>query len=271
VTGEWARCLSESLAAYNDGCATPADVVTAEACGFLAYAHLHGGRIDESRAALEEAIQRSVGEINEYNMALALGIKGMLLFATGDVDAGMALVEESRSIHNRKNGYQQSGVTTSFIAQMTFAKGDHVGALEFYREALVALEIVSDRPEIARVHCEMGWTALAAGDVSGAMRSFQLAVRVYEEVGSPRGTGLALMGLAAVEAAAERPERAVEIAAAADALSARAGVVVDHTMDPGVVARIEALKASIPRGTLDGLVANASALSPSEVLAMVGG
>jgi hypothetical protein len=83
------------------------------------------------------------------------------------------------------------------------------------------------------------------------------------------GRSLALMGLAAVEAAAGQPERAVAIAAAADALSARAGVVVDHPMDPGVVGRIEALKASIPKGTLEGLVANASALTPAAVLAMV--
>ena len=40
-------------------------------------------------------------------------------------------------------------------------------------------------------------------------------------------------------------------------------------MDPGVVSRIDALKASIPKGTLDGLVANAGALTPAAVLAMV--
>lgn len=45
--------------------------------------------------------------------------------------------------------------------------------------------------------------------------------------------------------------------------------VVDHPMDPTVVSRIEALKASIPEKTLDGLVANASALSPAAVLAMI--
>ena len=46
-------------------------------------------------------------------------------------------------------------------------------------------------------------------------------------------------------------------------------VVVDHPMDPGVVDRIEALKASIPKAELDGLVAKASALSPAAVLAMI--
>jgi hypothetical protein len=72
-----------------------------------------------------------------------------------------------------------------------------------------------------------------------------------------------------VEEAEGRPERAVTIAAAADALAARAGVVVEHAMDPGVASRIQALKDTIPKATLDGLVASASVLSPAAVLAMV--
>jgi len=94
-------------------------------------------------------------------------------------------------------------------------------------------------------------------------------VRTNEVVGSPRGTGLALMGLAAVEAADGRTERAVAIAAAAEALSKHAGVVIAHPMAPGLVERIEALKASIPKRELDSLVANASTLTPAAVLAML--
>ena len=271
VTGEWDRCLRESRGAYSDALACSDAVLAAEAMMFIGYCHLHCGRMDESRAALDDAIERSAGGVNEFNMAIAMAMKGMLLFATGDVDAGMAVVEESRVAQEGKGNCEHGGVALSFLAQMTFAKGDHAKALALYRESLAALELVGDRPEIARVLCEMGWTALAAADVPEALRAFQLAVRAYEEVGSPRGTGLALMGLAAVEAAAGRPERAVAIAAAADALSKRAGIVVDHTMDPGVVGRIEALKAFIPTGTLDGLVANAGELTPAAVLALVGG
>jgi hypothetical protein len=152
---------------------------------------------------------------------------------------------------------------------MIFAKGDHARALTLYREALAVLEAVGDQPEVARVHCEMGWTALATGNARAAQDAFVQAIHVYDVVGSPRGTGLALLGLAAVEAAEGRSERAVAIAAAANALSERAGVVIAHPMDPGLVERIEALKASIPKGTLDGLVANASTLSPAAVLAMI--
>ena len=78
------------------------------------------------------------------------------------------------------------------------------------------------------------------------------------------------LGLAAVEVAEGRTARAVEIAAVAEALSKRAGVVITHPMAPELAERIDALKASIPRGELDGLVAAANTLTPAAVLAMVG-
>ncbi len=40
-------------------------------------------------------------------------------------------------------------------------------------------------------------------------------------------------------------------------------------MDPGALDRIEALKAGIPKGTLDGPAAKAEALSAGEILELV--
>ena len=74
-----------------------------------------------------------------------------------------------------------------------------------------------------------------------------------------------------LEAAEGRSERAVEIAAAANALTTRAGVVIEHPMDLGLAQRIEELKASIPKNTLASLEAKASTLSTADVLAMVSG
>jgi hypothetical protein len=152
---------------------------------------------------------------------------------------------------------------------MTFASGDQAGALALFHEALASFLTVGDRPEAARIHCEMGWTALATQDAAAARDAFLLAVHAHEEIGSPRGVGQALLGLAAVEAAAGHTEKAVAIAAAAHSYSQRAGVVVDHPMDPGVADRIQALKASIPAQALDGLVEQGRTLSPSAVLALV--
>jgi len=271
TTGEWERSLREWSAGYTDGLAIGHPAVTAEGIMGVGYCHLHGGRMEEARVALDEAIARSEGGVSDFILAVSMAMKGMLVFVTGDLDGGIDLVKQSKQISDRSQDYEAGGVALSLLAQMTFAKGDHAGALELYRNALANLETIGDRPEIARVHCEMGWTALAAADTRAALQAFRLAVRTNEEVGSPRGTGLALLGLAAVEAAEGRRERAVAIAAAAHALSERAGVVIEHPMDPSVVNRINALKAAIPKGTLDGIVESASALTPAEVLAMVAG
>jgi tetratricopeptide (TPR) repeat protein len=269
TTGEWERSLGEWASGFADGKAVGDEAAAAEGIMGVGYCNLSLGRMEEARAALDEGIARSASCGHDFMHALSMSVKGMLLFATGNLEAGMALVEKARQIHAGFDDHEGRGVALSFLAQMTFAKGEHARALTLYHEALASLELVGDQPEIARVQCEMGWTALAAGDARAARRAFRLAVQTNEQVGSPRGTGLALLGLAAVEAAEGRPERAVTIAAAAHALSERTGVVIQHPMDPGLATRIEALKASIPKATLDGLVANASAMSPAAVLAMI--
>ncbi len=269
TTGEWERSLDEWTAGHADGAAIGDDALAAEGAMGMGYCGLSLGRMDASRAALDEAIAKSANGVSDFMQAISKTIQGMRLFVTGELDAGMALVRDALAIHERIADNEGGGIAKSFLAQMTFAKGDHERALELYADALTAFETVGDRPEIARVHCETGWTALAGENIPAARKAFRRGVLMNEEVGSPRGTGLALLGLAAVDAAEGRTERAVAIAAAAQAQSDRAGVVIAHPMDPGVVQRIEALQASIPQSTLDGLLAEASALTPAAVLALV--
>jgi non-specific serine/threonine protein kinase len=268
-TGDWDAALEAADGSFEDALALADDVIAAEAALHQGYIHLNQGRMEEAGRALQESVARSEGTGDEFMHALALSLKGMEVFLSGDAEAAWAMLHAARRIQIRIEDYEGSGLALSFLAQMTFAKGDHAGAVATFREALAAFERVGDRPEIARLHYEMGWAALAAEDTREAQSSFRAAVRMYEEVGSPRGTGLALMGLAAVEAAKGRSERAVAIAGAAQELSARAGVVIDHPMDPGVAERIEALKATIPEATLAGLEADARGLTPAGVLAML--
>jgi len=267
VTGEWERSLREWTAGFEDAVAAGEHEAAAEARMGMGYCLLSLGRMDEARAALDDAIARS-REGFDFMLALSMAVQGMQRFATGDLPGGIALVEDAIAIQERTRDHEGGGIAKSFLAQMTFAKGDAARALLLYEEAAALFRGV-DHPELARVQGEMGWTALATGDSDRAARCFREAVRTNEAVGSARGTGLALMGLAAVEAAAGRGERAVAVAAAARALSERAGIVVAHPLLPGLVERIEALKAEIPKDALDGLVAKAAALTPAAVLAML--
>jgi hypothetical protein len=152
---------------------------------------------------------------------------------------------------------------------MAFAGGDLPAALRFYRESEVAFGAVGDKPELARVQCETGYAALAGNDLPEARRSFLRALRTYDEVGSPRGSGQALMGLAAAEAATGNTERALVIAAAAQEMSTRAGVVVDHPMAPAFAERIAEMRASVANEDLTALVAAGGGMTPAAVIAMV--
>jgi non-specific serine/threonine protein kinase len=269
ATGEWEWALRDTLAGMEDARAMGDDAVIAEIAMALGYVNLSMGRIAEASIALDEAIAVGAASGASFIQAIAMAIKGLLLFVTGDLPAGMSLIEDARRIQIRIGDFEGGGMTLSFLAQMCFVKGDHVRAMATYREALKALETVGDQPEVARVLCELGWTALATEDLPEARRWFVRALRAYDENGSPRGLGQALAGLAATEAAAGRVERAVLIVALAQAMSERAGVVVAHPMAPGISERIEALKAAVPQDALDALVARGRSLTPSEVMAMV--
>jgi tetratricopeptide (TPR) repeat protein len=269
ATGEWERSLKEWRNGFEDAKVTGDARAAAEGVMGMGYCNLSLGRIDEARAALDDAIARGESGVSPFVQGIAMSLKGMLLFTTGDADAGMALVERARQILVSMGDHELRGVAISMLAQMTFAKGDPSRALALYYESLASLEAVGDHPEIARVYSEMGWTALATSDARAAQNAFVRAVQENELVGSPPGTAVALMGLAAVEVAESRPERAIEIAAVAHGLSRRAGVVIAHPMAPGLAERIEALKASIPKVALEGLEAKASTLSPAGIVAMV--
>ena len=75
----------------------------------------------------------------------------------------------------------------------------------------------------------MAWTYLQQGDAALARHHFFESVQAHTDIASVRGVGLALVGLAAVEAVENRPERAVQIAAAAEVYAQQEGIVVVYS------------------------------------------
>ena len=62
-------------------------------------------------------------------------------------------------------------------------------------------------------------------DPALARRYFLDSVQAYTDVASVRGVGLSLIGLAATEAVEHRPEKAVQLAAAAEVYAHQEGIV----------------------------------------------
>jgi hypothetical protein len=82
---------------------------------------------------------------------------------------------------------------------------------------------------------------------------------------------LALAGLAVAHAADGRAARAVTIAAAADAIAERTGVVVAHPMGPEMAGHVDTARATIGQELLEALVVAGRAMSPGAVLTMIAG
>ena len=98
ATGEWERSLGEWAGGYEDGKAIGDAVVAAEGLMGVGYCCLTLGRMDDAGAALDEAIARSASGVCDHVQATSMAIKGMLLFVTGDLEAGMVLIEKARRI-----------------------------------------------------------------------------------------------------------------------------------------------------------------------------
>ncbi len=240
-----------------------------ELSGGLAFTYCITGRFAEAQTVLDEA-EAHAAVAGPFHHGLARALRGLARFVEGDLTAARALEAEAIAILDRAGDHEVRGVALSFLAQVEFVGGDPATAQEVYRRSLAAFDTVGDRPEVARVQGELGWCALAMQDTEGAQRWFLKSLLTYDENGSPRGLGRALLGLAATAAAAGENARAVQLGAAARVMAERAGVVVEHPMAPDVVARLDALRATIPGGELDDLVAAGGTLTTADVLAMAG-
>ena len=125
------------------------------------------------------------------------------------------------------------GIGTSFggLAQLAAGRGESTAALDLYRQSLAAFEAVGDRGEVGRILSEMAWACLGGGEAALARRYFFDSVQAHTDVASVRGVGLSLVGLAAVETVEHRPERAVQIAAAAEVYAQGEGIAVVYSDD----------------------------------------
>ena len=122
TTDEWERSLGEWTRGFEDGEALGEARIAAEGRMGMGYCNLSLGRIEAAAEALDDATRRAA-PVDALIQALAMSVKGMLLFATGEREAGVALVRDARRIQERIGDHEGGGVAQSFLAQMTFAQG----------------------------------------------------------------------------------------------------------------------------------------------------
>lgn len=131
------------------------------------------------------------------------------------------------------------------LAQLAAGRGEAAHALDLYGQSLASFQAIGDRGEEARILTETAAAHLANGDAELARRYFFESVQAHTDVASGRGVAISLVGLAAVEGFEHRPERAVQIAAAAEAHAQEEGIVAVYTEETPGSELVEQARASL--------------------------
>ena len=224
ILGQFERADEEWVEAYRIASELGAD---RELCvsAFCRALSLLGSDVEAGLRWTAESIERSRAVGFPWAEALALAFDGILHGLAGDADTARARYSDALAIQKRLGDAEGAGLSLGGLAQLAAAAGDLPGALDLYRQSLAAFEACGDRLEEARILDEMAWTHLSHRETTLARRHFLDAVQAYTDVGSVRGVGLSLIGLAATEAEDERPAKAVQIAAAAEVYAQQEGIV----------------------------------------------
>jgi predicted ATPase/DNA-binding CsgD family transcriptional regulator len=191
---------------------------TATALNLLTEVALHAGRAGQAadRADEAHAIARKAGD--RWNEGYALGTMAAAAGQRGDLAEAQRLGEAALAI--MRDIDQQWGVARTLLGLADLARltGDAGGANRRYEEALAILREVNAGPEIARCLAGLGRIALDQGETARSRQHLAESIELSRSIGSRIGTIRGLEAFAALAVAEQRPERAVQLAAAAAAL-----------------------------------------------------
>jgi tetratricopeptide (TPR) repeat protein len=237
------------------------------AAGLLGIFHL---TVDMERAFewSREAIDRSRAQNYTSALGLALTFDGILGAVSGDTETAASRYDEAMAIQRRLDDKEGSGLSLGGLAQLASLSGDLPKAIDLYQQSLVAFEAIGDRAEEARILSEMAWTHLSLDDPTEARRFFFDSAQAYVDVGSIRGVGTSMIGLAAVEVVEGQPLRAVQIAAAAEIFTEEEGIVNVYSEDDPGREYVERAKAELRTDDLKSATEKGRSLSVKEALAL---
>ncbi len=193
------------------------DFWTAAGFNLLTETALHAGRLDEAaaRARDAQAMARKVGD--RWNEGYALGTWAAAAGRGGRLREAQQLAEASLAIMREIDHQWGAARTLLGLGDLARLTGDPASAQRRYAEALDILRQVNARPEIARCLAGLGRIAMEQAEFQLARLRLTESIELSDAIGSRIGVIRALDAFAALEVREDRPDRAVQLTAAAAA------------------------------------------------------
>jgi predicted ATPase len=196
----------------------------AAALNLLSEIALHTGRMEEAVTRADQALSIAQAAGDGWNEGYALGTRAAIAARAGKLREAHQLASASVSVMRRID--QQWGVARVLLGLGNLAQlRDHPGeAHDRYVEALAILQEIGARTEIARCLAGLGRVAIDLGAIEQARRHLTRSIQLSRATGTRIGVARGLEAFAALAAHEDRPELAVQLAAAATALRETAGL-----------------------------------------------
>ncbi len=190
----------------------------AAALNLLAETALHTGQIAEGAQRADEAIARARQAGDQWNEGYALGTRAAAAALSGNLSESEELGQRTLVVMRRID--QQWGIARTLLGLGDLARlrTDPPAARRHYLAALAILRQVDARPEIARCLAGLGRIAMEQGDLAQAREHLAGSLRLSLNAGSRMGMSRALLSFATLALREDRPDRAVQLAAAVSAL-----------------------------------------------------
>jgi len=243
----------------------PRTMVTAAFMIALGYL---GIDIDKAHEWSERGIDIAAANALTWAEAMAKSLDGIVWTVSGDMARAQSRFSEALTVQRPLGDFEGSGLSLAGLALIANDRGELARSIDLYCEAQGAFAQIGVRAEEARVLSEMARPYIGANDFTSARRSLLASIDAYSDIGSTRGIGTSLIGLAALEALEHRDARAVSMATTAEILARDEGIVNVYSQDVLGHDEVERARGTLSPAALEEAAARGSRLTLAEALVL---
>ncbi|MGC4045457.1 MAG: tetratricopeptide repeat protein [Armatimonas sp.] len=162
------------------------------------------------------ALRRKMGD--RGGVAMSLGNLGINAQHHGDLVAARAFYEESLAIYRELGSRTFIASALNHLGYLAQHQGDYASARALYEESLTLHRDMGNRGGTADSLSDLGMVAYLQGDYESARTYLHESLAIYQETGSRLGIAKSLEGFARLANREGKPEQAVRLWGATEAL-----------------------------------------------------
>jgi tetratricopeptide (TPR) repeat protein len=218
---------------------------TARAQRVLAFALSQMGRLDEAKAAVEQALASSRACGDTSSVANCLDTQGFIAFARGDVGAGRELFADALATSKALGNEDGIAVVLGNLADLEFTDGHPEQALSAASEALEIHLRGKNPTHVAVDYVNIAAYQIALGDVAAAREAAYEALRLAVQVRSEAVITIALQHLAVLAGLSGDQRRGAQLLGYVDVQFTKLGMQRQPTEQWGYDKLIAALREAL--------------------------